>query len=75
MAALVTYGSSWAREGIRVAAMIYSTATAMLDPLTHCTKLGIKSYLHSNPSCAARVLFFFFFFCLFRAARAAQGSS
>ena len=36
MAAPVAYGSSWARDGIQAAAVNYTAAVAMLDPLTHC---------------------------------------
>ena len=36
MAVLAAYGSSWARD------LIYAAAVATLDPLTHCTKLGIE---------------------------------
>jgi len=38
MAASTANGSSWARDGIPATAATYTTATAMLDPLTHCTR-------------------------------------
>ena len=39
----MAYGSSQARGGIQAIAAIYATAEAVLDLLTHCTGLGIKS--------------------------------
>ena len=42
IAAHTAYGSSWARDWIRATAVTYITATATLDPLTHCARPGIK---------------------------------
>ena len=39
-AAPKAYGSSWARDWIRAAAVTYAIAMTMLDPLTHCTTVG-----------------------------------
>ena len=45
------YGSSGARDWIQ------ATAAAMLDPLTHCTGLGIEpAHLCSDPSCCIQIL-------------------
>ena len=42
MAAPAAYGSSWARDWIWATAITYTIAVAMLDPLTYCTRPGIK---------------------------------
>jgi len=42
MAALLAYGSSWARDSMQATAATYPTAAAILDPLTHCIGTGIK---------------------------------
>ena len=41
MAAPGEHGNSQARDGIQAAAVTYSAAAAMLNPLPHCAKLGI----------------------------------
>ena len=41
-AAPAAHGISWARDRIQAAAATYTTAAATLDPLSHCTGLGIK---------------------------------
>ena len=43
MATSTAYGSSQARDWIRAAAVTYSEAVAMADPLTYCTGPRIKS--------------------------------
>ena len=50
MASPVAYGSSPAKERIRAAAATYPVDAATLDPLTHCTELGIKPTLCSDSS-------------------------
>ena len=42
MATPMAYGNSWARNWIQAAAAIYATASAMPDPLTYCSRPGIK---------------------------------
>ena len=42
MAIPSAYGNSWARAQIQAAAATYTATAAMLDPLTHCTRLEIK---------------------------------
>ena len=37
MAAPIAYGSFWAWDWVLAAAVTYTAAVAMLDPLTHCT--------------------------------------
>ena len=43
MAASRAYGSSWTRDRIWATPASYITAVAMLDPLTYCAGLGIKT--------------------------------
>ena len=42
IAAPLAYGSSQAGDQIQAAVVTYAIAVATLDPLTHCTGLGIK---------------------------------
>ena len=37
MAALMAYGSSWARDWIQTSVVTYASAVVMPDPLTHFT--------------------------------------
>ena len=50
MAAPMTYGSSWAKNWIWAVAATYTTASAMPDPLTHCTGHGLNPCLCSELS-------------------------
>ena len=56
MAASKTHGNSLARDRIQ------GTAVAMLDPVTHCTRLGIEHTPPQKLSHCSQILFFFFFF-------------
>ena len=49
MTAPVAYGISWASDLIRVATATYITAAAMQEPLTYCTRPGIKSVPPQRP--------------------------
>ena len=54
MAALVAYGSSWARDWIQAIVATYTTAAAMPDPLIHCGGWGLNLSFCSqilNPLC------------------------
>ena len=48
----VAYASSWARDWIWATAATYTTMVASLDPLTHCTQLGLNTQL----SCCSQIL-------------------
>ena len=48
----MAYGSSWARDGIRAAGMTYTTAVAMLNPLTHCAGQGLNPHLEATQAAA-----------------------
>ena len=54
--------------------MTYATAAAILDPLTHCTRLGIKPTPLQQPELLKSVFVLFCFVFSFRAAPAAYRS-
>ena len=54
MSTPTAYGSSQDREWIWVAAVTF--AVAMMDPLTHSSRLGLKLHLCSNLSCCSWIL-------------------
>ena len=58
MATPAAYGSSWARDWMWATAATY--AVAVLNPLTHCTGLGIKPTSLQWPQSLYWILFFFF---------------
>ena len=64
------YGSSWARDWIWVAAVTYTEAAAMPDPLTHCTDQTCSSAVTQ-----AAAIGFFLFLPFFRTAPEAYGRS
>ena len=49
------YGSLQARDRIQATAATYTTATATLDPLTHCSR-GSNTHLQSHPSHCSQIL-------------------
>ena len=85
MAMPTACGSSCAWDWIQVIASTYPAASAIPDPLTHCTGPALNLHLcrdlsHCNqilnPLCTAGILhIIFLFFCLFRASLGAYGSS
>ena len=65
MAIPTAYGSSQARKWIQATAEIFTEAVEMLDPLTHCARLGIKpvpSWWPKPLQSDSSSFFFFFFF-------------
>ena len=62
MAAPTACGSSWARDWIRATAVIYTTAVATPDPLTHFTGLGITPAPLQRPELLRLDYFFSFLF-------------
>ena len=56
LATLASYGSSWARDGIWAAAVLYATDLAKWDPLTYCSGWGLNLSLHGDWSHSCWIL-------------------